>query len=382
MKLKYLFVLILAMLSCKSKDNILFEFDPRNLVENKISLSEIADDINYIPLDNSNPLGLIYDNIEFINNSIYLSEKDLGILVFDKTGKMVRKIGSKGRGPGEYHYNFDFTVDEKTETIYVWDNNIIKVYSKTGKFIRSFSLKKYGDYIHPIKFLNSSLFAIFSIQFENVEYKWINVDSLGNLIKKEKRKTPAFTCNFTVGEGAYTFQNNITYWNSFNDTVFSILPDLTEKPSYFISPGEHRFPKAQKNIPIAELTQYLSVVQILETEHFLIIRYFFKEKKDFVLVGKKNRISYMVNWEFNGSSGILNDLDAGPSFVPKIYFRENGREYIAGLVNPIQFKTLVSSTEFRNFTPKYPHKKEELKKLANGIKETDNPVLIIAKLKK
>jgi hypothetical protein len=382
MKFNYLFVLFFLMISCKSKDNTLFEFDPRNLIENKIRLSEIADDIKYIPLDNIYPLGFIHDNIEFINNSIYLSEKDIGILVFDITGKMIRKIGSKGRGPGEYLYTFDFTVDEKTETIYVWDNNIIKVYSKNGKFIRSFSLKEYGDFIYPIKFLNSSLFAFFSVQFENAEYKWIAVDSLGNLIKKERRKTPAFTSNASMGQGAYIFQNNITYWNSFNDTVFSIFPDLTEKPSFLFSPGDHRLPKSPKNIPIDEVTQYLSVGQVLETDSFLMIRYFYKGKKGFVLVEKENRISYMVNWEFNGSSGIINDLDGGPSFVPKNNFHENGREYIAGLINPIQFKPLISSVEFKNSVPKYPEKKKELEILANSLKDTDNPVLMIVRLKK
>jgi hypothetical protein len=376
------FLLLLLMSSCQSKDNNLYEFDPRQLVEKNISLSEIADDINYIPLDNSYPLGLIYDNVELINNSIYLSEKDIGILVFDRSGKMIRKIGSKGRGPGEYVYHFDFTVDTKTETTYVCDYNIIKIYSKNGKFIRSFSLVDYGDLINPIKCLNSSLFAFYSVQFENAEYKWIALDSSGNLIKKEKRKTPAFTSNSSIGQGAYIFQNNLTYWNSFNDTVFSILPDLTENLSFLFRPGEHRFPKSPKNIPIDELTKYMIVAQIFETDRFLMIRYFYKEKKDFLFVEKENRKSYLVNWDFNGSSGILNDLDGGPSFVPKIYFKENGREFIAGLVNSIQFKTLESSDELKKMVPKYPEKKKELEKLANSLKETDNPVLMIVRLKK
>src|SRR4030042_5681060 len=100
MRSTFLLILILLTISCRQEKNGLFEFDPRNLTENKIILSEIADDINYIPLDKSYTLGLIYDNIEFINNSIYLSVKDIGVLVFDKTGKTLRKIGSKGRGPG------------------------------------------------------------------------------------------------------------------------------------------------------------------------------------------------------------------------------------------------------------------------------------------
>ena len=36
----------------------------------------------------------------------------------------------------------------------------------------------------------------------------------------------------------------------------------------------------------------------------------------------------------------------------------------------------------KTLLPKYPEKKKELEKLANSLKETDNPVLIIVRLKK
>lgn len=342
-------------------------------------LSDIADDINYIPLDNSYMLGTIYDNIEFINNSIYLSVKDIGILVFDKTGKTLRKIGNKGRGPGEFVYNFMFTVDEKTESVYVLDHANIKVYSKAGDFLRSFSLKDYGDLVQSIKMYNSNVYAFYYIPFENADYKWITVDSLGYLIKKEKRKAPPFTANFTAGEGAYLFQNRISYWDSFVDTVFTIM-DLNERPSIIISPGEHRFPKIQNMTP-DRISQYLRIKQIFETNHFLIIRYVFKDKKEIVLINKEDRNTFLTNWEFGGSSGIVNDLDGGPSFVPENYYKENGKEYIVGLVYAYKLKNLVSSTEFKNNSPKYPKKKKEFETLSNRLKETDNPVLMIVKLK-
>jgi hypothetical protein len=86
-KLFVSFLLVLSLVSCKSHQNTLYEFDPGKLVEHKITLSEIADDITYIPLDKSYTLGLIYDRIKFINNSIYLSVQDIGVLVFNIGGK-------------------------------------------------------------------------------------------------------------------------------------------------------------------------------------------------------------------------------------------------------------------------------------------------------
>ena len=47
-----------------------------------------------------------------------------------------------------------------------------------------------------------------------------------------------------------------------------------------------------------------------------------------------------------------------------------------------QIKVRVASNEFKNSSPKYPEKKKELEKLANSLKETDNPVLMMVRLKK
>ena len=81
-------------ISCKKENEGLIGFDPIILSENVITLTEIADDVSYIPIDDKFPLGLIYDKIKFINNSIYLSAKDIGILVFNKEGKFIQIIPS------------------------------------------------------------------------------------------------------------------------------------------------------------------------------------------------------------------------------------------------------------------------------------------------
>lgn len=98
LKSKYLFFFFIDIFM---PDNTLYEFNPTTLVENKITLSEITDDITNIPPDNSFPTGMIY-KYELTYNSINLSVKDTGILTFDRNGKFLRKIENIGRGPGEY----------------------------------------------------------------------------------------------------------------------------------------------------------------------------------------------------------------------------------------------------------------------------------------
>ena len=386
MKSNYLIILIPLAFSCKSPDTGLYEFDPRSFEENKFTLSEIGDEVAYIPLSNNIPLGPIY-NIKFINNTIYFSSsKDIGILAFDREINTLRKIGIVGRGPGEYLYNNNYTVDEKTETVYILDiGDIIKVYSRTGQFIRSFPLQEYGS-IEGIEFYNSKLFVSYAIQFENARYKWIVVDTLGNEIKKKEREIPMFTANQGQREATYKFENRIFYWNNYADTVFSVLPDLTEEPAFIICPGEYRLPRTKLSMEQFFQKKYMTFDIIFETTRFLVLEYFYN-KPSLLLIDKQNKHSFLIYLEYDETTdnllnGIVNDLDEGPWFMPESYYTERGREYMLGLINPFQIKTWVTSNEFKNSTPKYPEKKQELEKLANSLKETDNPVLMTVRLKK
>ena len=74
----------------------------------------------------------------------------------------------------------------------------------------------------------------------------------------------------------------------------------------------------------------------------------------------------------------MNDLDGGPNIFPRTIKDDNT---IIALVDALQIKTHVVSETFKNSKPKYPEKMKELEKLANNLKETDNPVLMIVKLK-
>ena len=69
-------------------------------------------------------------------------------------------------------------------------------------------------------------------------------------------------------------------------------------------------------------------------------------------------------------------------FSPIHYFTENDREYLVGIVDAFQLKSYTLSEEFKNSLPKYPERKKEFEKFANSLKETDNPVLMMVRLKK
>lgn len=384
MKSQNLLLLILAIFiysTCKSPSKNYYHFNPVDMKENKITLSKIGDDVTYVPLENSFSIGNT-KNIKFINQSIYFYSTE-GIIAFDIIKNQLTKIGSKGRGPGEYVYYSNFAVDEKTETVYVLDlGNIVKTYTRTGQFLRSFPLQRYGSPA-SIDFFQSKLFVTYAIQFENAKYSWIVFDTSGNVIEKRESKIPLFSSIYGGNDATYKLEDRLFYWNSYIDTVFSVLPDLTEEPSFIISPGEHRYPRS-RSVPINPFEKYLVLNSIFETRRYIVIRYYYKNPilLLFDKINTESFLMYLENRKPDLLNGIVNDLDAGPMFVPEGFYSENGIEYMYELIGSYKIKTIIESDEFKNSTPKYLEKKKELEKLANNLKETDNPILMIVRLKK
>ena len=72
-------------------------------------------------------------------------------------------------------------------------------------------------------------------------------------------------------------------------------------------------------------------------------------------------------------------MDGGPNIWPKT-IKDNNT--LVSWIEALELKKIVASESFQNSTPKYPDKKGELVRLASSLKETDNPVMIMVKLKK
>lgn len=373
--------------ACASPKSDIYEFDPRLIDGDPIVLSDIADSISYIPLDSVIPLNRII-NIVISKNSIYLSSRNMGILKYDRTGLFKNNIGSIGRGPGEYVFYQTFSVDDRSGDLYNLSDRteLIQVYSGDGSFIRSFSLKDYGTSISALRFYNSMLFAQCDNNFDNAEYDWIVYDTLGNIIRKQPRHLSKFTTNYGGITSPYIYKDRLSYFNTWTDTVYSILPSLSEVPSLIISPGEHRYPRSFVTDEEFKQKKFLALQRIFETKRFFIIKYFY-QKYFLAFVEKSNEKTYLNQYHYDESigspiSGIENDIDGGIWFLPETVFTENEQEFVVGITYPNQIKEHAESTAFKNSKPKDPVLKANFESLAKKLKETDNPVIVLVKLKK
>jgi len=275
----------------------------------------------------------------------------------------------------------------------------LKRFENTGKINTVLVFDTFGNYIRQFKFQNPNQ------KFANLEYfgtnkllapeqkrgaagphLWSVIDTLGNILSSKKNTTPAFQTRMGAHSGTFKFNNKISYWVDYNDTIFKISPNLSYKPSWIITPGEHRKPK--KDLPFTldlpeKLLEFYAPHYFLETNNYLISRYNYKGEFAYVFIDKETKKTSIstFEWKKDSKQGIPNNFDCGLTFSPESYFVDVENEFLAGTIQPYLLKAYVASEAFKNSTPKYPEKKKELEKLANSLSENDNPVLMLVKLK-
>lgn len=390
----YLLLTILIVSSCKSTNDSIYKIDPRTFVQNKVTLSTIADDIKYYPLDNSIPF--TYFKYIISPNSLYIAAKGIGILKFNREGKLLKRIGNKGRGPGEFLYGMNFVVDERSGNIYLLDPKKIKVYSQSGRFLKDLPYDSYiTSHTMPldIEINNSFLFLPDFVMEGDSKYNWVFIDTLGNLVSQKENSVPHFQTKYGRPGTIYKFDSKIFYYNYYNDTIFSINPDLSNKAMYLFAQGDHRWPRlSTSNISFQEFASKTSglflPLRMFETKRFIVIRYYYLHKATIALIDKKTKKTFLsVENDKSGNSensgfSLINDLDGGMPLNYLDYYTENDEEYITTLINPFYLKTYISSDEFKRSIPKYPEKKKDLEILAGGFNNTDNPILVMIRLKK
>ena len=385
MKTQIFVLLLFLSFSCKPQNNRLLEIDPRSFPDTKITLGAIADDIYYVPLDGSIPIGINY-KLKITASNIYLSVKDIGILKFDRSGKLICRIGSIGRGPGQYTDFMDYAVDELTGNIYVMGPGIIKVYSQRGTFVRNIDYKDHIAFVGgDIEVYNSLLFIPDFLWTGEAKNSWVFLDTLGKLVAAKKNSIQPFKTNTGIDGSIYRFGSNLYYYNLYNDTIFSISPDLSSKGAYLFAKGDHRWPIGRVNTDPASWNRIFKPMKMFETKYLVIILYAYLDRSAISLIEKQSGKVFIARIQKGELSepSLQNDLDGALPFGMDInYFIDNNEEYLVQLISPIDLKTHVANDEFKNGNPKYPEKKKEVETLALRIKETDNPILMIARLKK
>ena len=110
-----------------------------------MKISEFVKDIEFVLLELTDdcPLNNILSQVEIMDEYIYVIEypvfRSQCVYQFDRKGKFVRRIGSKGEGPEEFTRMGGFALNRETKSLYVFDDTRKKLltYRPDGSFAGS-----------------------------------------------------------------------------------------------------------------------------------------------------------------------------------------------------------------------------------------------------
>jgi hypothetical protein len=389
--------ILLLIINCQGtndKDkNHIVTFNLKELPNtSEIKLSDLGFvDIEYIPMETNEQSfitgsnDLITGNKIIIGDSFFLIQHYTTILMFNNNGSFVTRIGSVGRGPNEFTVAHDVDINSKDHKIYLvsaWQKKF-NVYSESGEFIKTFNIPLYAPI--DFRFIDGNILCYCENHMGNIENSYTLLDTNGQVIKSFPNKYPfknhdAF--GFTHENLFYRFDNRLFKKEVYSDTVY-VYEKMDFKPHLVIEVGKKLItPDARSKYEGLDIAKnYINPLNLFEFGDYVYYEFIYKfVLPDDVLIfsfigSKKNNFRAI----FNTGQGIINDLDGGPNIVPKTTKDDNT---IIAWIDPLKLKAHVASEAFKNSTPKFPQKKKDLEKLANSLKETDNPVLVLVKLKK
>jgi hypothetical protein len=311
-------------------------------------------------------------------------------MCFNKEGHFISKLSRRGRGPEEYISLLDFDLSPDNKTIVVLSRHKIMEFKNTGSefiFQKSVNLKQTSpaspSMIDRIPGTNNFLLSTdpitgsepsLSLLIDN-NYDTLNFKPNCYMYERENTGMTRAMANESIH---YKVENRLCFKEEFSDTVFSI----SNKSNNFIpviifdSHGKSFTPRVRYDQEYARSHsgEFSWVYAILEVPRYIIYSYEYNRLRHRIFYDK----SVNKKFEVDLKNTLIDDISGGLNFDP--VFCSEGKFY--SWVDAIALKKHVQSDAFKDSIVRESQKKAELKKLADSLDDTDNPVLIVVTPKK
>ena len=238
---------VVMLSSCAEKTGMpefsVFNMSVRNEAV-QIPSEGLIDDVSIVKLDNSAGapvIGIIEDAYES-ENAYYIVSSET-VYEYAKDGSFVRRIGAKGRGPGEYLNPRGIGVSGGRLYVFDYNTQNILTYGEDGSFIASYSqsaLMNSGIYLSSFFFSGGDmiLYASSNSPVQDM-LRWdAATDRLTAVSERSREMLPE---EAVMGEN-YIFgdRDNPFIYNNFNDTVY-VLEGGRPVPLFLMRLGKYRF---------------------------------------------------------------------------------------------------------------------------------------------
>lgn len=335
-------------------------------IPDTLTWNSIAKKTVLIPLSTSQStlVGVSPEVVAVTDDYIFMAENQTNtIFRITKNGKIVNRFRHVGNGPGEYIYCSYVTFSSKDSLIHLYDNNNLKQisYDQSGKFVKEISLKEKQINL-PVYIDNEKIIVSGTIESP---FEYMIYDHDLNLIKQ---LCPRDTTLSPWERSAIHLQksrcNNVDTHivnYSWSDSVFTLTAD-TLQPLFILRKGEYALPEEETSKFIELMRKPNGDPHILRLHihslpaHYLI-QYIRNNQSVMELWGKKSNEIISRFFVKKEQPGIPFVLPTGKKVYPSLW-----TIYIDG--NTVCL--FIPAEEAAGEIP--------------GVKEDDNPVLLLMEL--
>ena len=350
----------------------------------EVMLSRYCSKIEYLPLGSENefPVGERFFLFPQADGFYIGESSNSKCAYFGTDGKLKNTIGSRGRAKGEYisilHAGADRygnMVISDFDKLTLYDKNgelkgildLGLVRSKTEENIQLYDFLPIGDY-----------YAFYGMNPATSNAQTVFVDSLGYVVmvynpyldEKGTAYVPMSGKRNTAS--AYLYKDSLVVADSYSDTLFRFDPQLNRIPAFAVHYGKYKMKSgAERDGSIT-----VNARNSMETESFVLLSLI--SWADLPFMAPDNRVTSLVYDKATGQATILpyseameqycftNDIDGGAPFAPDAAYGDK----IYQVIDAIHFIELSEECN-----------SPEMKKIAKGLDENSNPVLVVATLK-
>ncbi|MDR0995556.1 MAG: 6-bladed beta-propeller [Tannerella sp.] len=344
-------------------------------------LSHLALSLEYVPLETIDSSLISHIQSVRATKDFFFVRDIKGLLQFDRHGKFLRRIGSQGKGPGQYTFLKAVAVNEKAGLLYlyVYMQQKALVYDFKGNFLREIPVPDN----HGLRLLNDSILtAVLSDRSGGMGAGGLELANLqGKTLKKfpcedahTQKHGDAFLEMVGFTTQLYRFGGNLFYKYGYGDTVCQVTPKAL-LPRYVVEAGKYALPPELRYDMMngdaerfsKETSQYMRM-GFMEFTDYVLMPYtgwgnlFGTEPFRLAVYNKKTGNCFSVKGDT-----LPNDMDHLQPFYPDLAIDDNSALMIcpaAKLFARIQ---------------KLP--KNRVPPVLQKLKEDDNPILLLVHLK-
>lgn len=388
MRIHSLFLAVLLCWGCetsKEKDSLpiikVYDENATNKIEDFISSVEI------VPLQTTDS-SLIKEisNIKTSNEgSWYIYDgANAPIKRFDNKGKFLNLIGKRGQGPGEFIQITGFTVNSDTINLFAWNPNrkwITLLNNGTLLSERDMSIP-FSD-IYKVKnnyllYADAGVFLYKEGTSEKLAKYLYLVDRSFNILKEFDTKKAPYDIDYTMQRQFFYPDENdsFLYQRNYNDTIYRIDSSLQITPKYFIDFGDIAYTESfltdlynknfmEKHTEMMKngYPKFIKLAQSTDKLLYTYLRDSEGKRTEYVTIyNKKEGVSYNFTTENNLFTKLFTNL-----------YGYNGTHFYSYMSAPHFLEVAAQLPDDNLF--------KEIKEKAKDIKEGDNPILVLFKVK-